>query len=224
MYLSDHCFEEMEFNIKRSHVVFKKSTYRNWKKADMEKVCAQLADLDKKLNYDAECLGEFLEDYQKGLNNIINELVPEKTSKVHVRNVAQPWFNADLRDQKIKVHNQERCWKKYRQNQQWEAFKTERSKYMKMIHAVRSEFYHSKFKQHKGDSKELYKLVSILTGSIMENKPPDHDSNDVICEELTDFFLNKIERIRELISGHELYKCETSDVPFPMSNFEPVDM
>ena len=49
MYLLDHCFVEMETNIERSHVVFKKSTYRNWKKADMEKICAQLADLDKKI-------------------------------------------------------------------------------------------------------------------------------------------------------------------------------
>ena len=72
MYLSDCCFLEMEINIKRSHVVFKKSTYRNWKKADMEKVCAQLADLDKKLNYDTQCLTEFLEDYQGSLNSIIN--------------------------------------------------------------------------------------------------------------------------------------------------------
>ena len=47
----------------------------------MEKICAQLADLDKKLNYDTDCLCEFLEDYQDGLNNIINELVPEKYIK-----------------------------------------------------------------------------------------------------------------------------------------------
>ena len=203
MYLSDHCSVEMEINIKRSYVVFKKSTYRNLKKADSEQVCAQHADLDKKLNYDTEYLCGFLEDYQDGLNNVINELVPEKTSKVHVCNVAQPWFNADLRDQKIKVHNCERCWTKYRQNHQWETFNMERSKYMKMIHAVRIEFYHSKFKLHKGDSKELYKLVSRLTGSIMENKVLDHDSNDVICEELADFFLNKITRIRESLSDYE---------------------
>ena len=47
MYLSENSFVEMEINIERSHVVFKKSAYRNWKKAVMEKVCAQLADLDK---------------------------------------------------------------------------------------------------------------------------------------------------------------------------------
>ena len=45
---------------------------------------------------------------------------------------------------------------------------------MKMIHNVRSEFYHSKFKLHKGDSKELYKLVSTLTASIIENKLQAH--------------------------------------------------
>ena len=66
----------------------------------------------------------------------------------------------------------------------------EKLKCMKMIHAVRSEFYHSKFKLHKGDSKELYKLVSRLTGSIMENKILDHYSSDVTCEELANFFLN----------------------------------
>ena len=78
---------------------------------------------------------------------------------------------------------------KNRQNHQWQAVKMERSKYMKMIHTYRSEFCHSKFKLHKDDSKELCKLVSRLTGSIMENKLPDHDSNDVICEELANFFL-----------------------------------
>ena len=52
----------------------------------------------------------------------------------------------------------------------------ERLKYMKMIQAVRSEFYHSEFKLHRGDSKELYKLVSRLIGSINENKLPGHDS------------------------------------------------
>ena len=92
MYQSDHCFVEMEINIKRSNVVFKMSTYRNWKKADMEKICAQLADLDKKLNYDTECLREFLEDYQDGLNNIINELVPEK----HQRYMCIMWCNPGL--------------------------------------------------------------------------------------------------------------------------------
>ena len=51
------------------------------KKADMKKVCAQLADLDKKLNYDTKYLSEFLEDYQDGVNNIINELVPENNIK-----------------------------------------------------------------------------------------------------------------------------------------------
>ena len=30
------------------------------------------ADLDKKLNYDTQCLSEFLEDYQGSLNSIIN--------------------------------------------------------------------------------------------------------------------------------------------------------
>ena len=85
---------------------------------------------------------------------------------------------------------------------------------MKMIHAARSEFYLSKFKLHKGDSKEVYRLVSRLPGSIMENKLLDNDSNYVICEELANFILNKIARIRQSLSGYELYECETSDYLF----------
>ena len=65
MYVLDHCFVKILINIETSHVVFKKSPYRNRKKADMKKVCAQLADLDIKLNYDTEYLSEFLEDYQE---------------------------------------------------------------------------------------------------------------------------------------------------------------
>ena len=57
----------------------------------------------------------------------------------------------------------------------------------------------------------------------MENKPLEHASNDVICEKHADFFLSKIARIRESLSGYELYKCETSDVPFSMLDFNPMD-
>ena len=54
----------------------------------------------------------------------------------------------------------------------------------------------------------------------MENKLPDHDSNDVICEELANFVLNKIS---ESLSGYELHKCKTSDTSFPMSDFKLMD-
>ena len=57
----------------------------------------------------------------------------------------------------------------------------------------------------------------------MENKLPDHDSKDAICEELANFFLNKIARFRDSLSGYELHKCEPSDVPFQMLDFEPMD-
>ena len=57
----------------------------------------------------------------------------------------------------------------------------------------------------------------------MKNILLDHDNNDVICEEFANFFLNKIARIRESLSGYEIYGCETSEVPFSVSDFKPMD-
>ena len=67
----------------------------------------------------------------------------------------------------------------------------ERSKYFRMLSAIRQQFYSNEFKKLKGDTKQLYKLVVKLTGNPKKNNLPDHASSNVISENLAGFILNR---------------------------------
>ena len=54
--------------------------------------------------------------------------------------------------------------------------------------AIRLQFLRNEFKKVKGDTKHLYKLVAKLTGNLKMNNLPDHDSSDVISENLLTSF------------------------------------
>ena len=84
----------------------------------------------------------------------------------------------------------------------------ERSKYFRMFSGIRQLFYSNELKKLKGDSKKLYKLVVKLTGDLKKNNLPDHASRDVISENLADFFLNKILKIRDNLEQYDLYPYE----------------
>ena len=83
---------------------------------------------------------EFLTAYTMGMDKIIDKVVPTNKAKVHTRKVCQPWHNNILRDQKTKVHTREMIWQKYKENHQWLVFQMERSKYFRMISAIRQYF------------------------------------------------------------------------------------
>ena len=67
----------------------------------------KIDEFDTNFNYDTENLLEFLTAYTRGMDKIIDNVVPTKKAKVHTRKVCQPWYNNILRDQKTKVHKRE---------------------------------------------------------------------------------------------------------------------
>ena len=71
------------------------------------------------------------------MDKIIDNVVSTKKTKVHTRKVCQPQYNDILRDQKTKLHKREMIWQKYKENHEWLVFQMERSKYFRMLSAIR---------------------------------------------------------------------------------------
>ena len=57
--------------------------------------------------------------------------------------------------------------------------------------------YSAQVRDCKGDMRELYKLVNTLMGTASSNPFPNHTNDKVLAEDFTDFFLNKIQKIRD---------------------------
>ena len=88
-----------------------------------------------------------------------------------------------------------------------------------MIYLAKRNYYKQELKNHKGNTKPLYKLMSKLTGGINAQPMPDGKSNNDIAEHFAEYFLQNIVKIRDYLSNVELYNPVWYDVTFPLSNF-----
>ena len=77
--------------------------------------------------------------------------------------------------------------------------------------------------KHKGDSKELYNLVSKLTGTENTNILPDQPRGIELAEKFSEFFLQKIEKIQSTLDGYNLFKPTGSEVLFKLTEFNVLD-
>ena len=65
----------------------------------------------------------------------------------------------------------------------------------------------------KGDNKKLYKLMAHLTGARSDNPLPPHDSDESLANQFADYFITKIDRIRDNFSQTPVPILETTDIP-----------
>ena len=71
----------------------------------------------------------------------------------------------------------------------------------------------------KSDTKRLYKIMSSLTGSNVDNPMPEAMDNASLAQRFADYFDTKILKIREKFEGATLYEPNINeDVP-PLRSF-----
>ena len=74
-------------------------------------------------------------------------------------------------------------------------------------------------KEANKDSKQLFKALDSILGTI--NQLPTGTTNSQLAEDFADFFLNKIERIREVFTNVPAYQPNEIDTP-KLKNFTPI--
>ena len=61
--------------------------------------------------------------------------------------------------------------------------------------------------------KELYKLVNTLMGTTWSNPLPNHTNNKLLADKFTDFFMNKIQKIRNNLIENPVYQPKEKAYP-----------
>ena len=135
-----------------------------------------------------------IEDLEKQLKLVLDEIVPEKTKTILVR-PTNPWFTEDVKTQERLMRNRERIWRKYRLQSNWIAFKVERNKYRAMLKSIRKTTVSKKINECKQDTKKFYAFVNNINGRASENPLPKRDSDEQLTEEFAEHFMAKIKKI-----------------------------
>ena len=153
-------------------------------------------------------------------NEALNKNAPIKTKIATVRKTV-PWFNDSLRNHKRIVCNREQIWMKYKTSETWLAFKIERSKFRQSLKWARKEFVLESVLECNRDNKKLYKLASSLMGMKKENQLPECDSKEELANQFAEFFIAKIQTIRDKLDDLPVYNLKDSSPP-KLSNLEPL--
>ena len=140
------------------------------------------------------------DQFNKELLRVLDDLALERSISVS-SHLKQPWYNDLVQDQHRIVHNGERMWLKYRLPSNWKAYKIERNIYQRLLTYKKCQFLSKRINECKGDTKKLYSIINTVTGSKQTNPMPPSNSDAELAESFADFFVTKIDKIREKFDG-----------------------
>ena len=146
-----------------------------------------------------ENLDEMVVMLEENFSTALDNQAPEVT-KVITERKKKPWFGEDLKQPKRIVRTKEKVFRKYRLQSCWIAFDRERKKYSKMLLQAKTACYSEQMKDCRGNIKGLYKVVNTLMGTSSNNPHPNHTNDKDLAEEFADFFMDKIQNIRDKLT------------------------
>ena len=153
----------------------------------------------------AENLDDKVTMLEENFSTALNNQAPEVTKVFTVRK-NKPWFGNELELQKRKVCRREKAFKKCILQSCLTAFDKEQKKYKKMLSDAKITCYSAQVRDCKGETKELYKLVNTLMGTTSSNPHPNHTNDKLLANEFADFFMNKIQKIRDNLTENPVYQ------------------
>ena len=152
-----------------------------------------------------ENLDEMVGMLEENFSTALNNQAPEVT-KVITERKKKPWFGDNLKQQKRIVRRREKVFRKYRLQSCWIALDRERKKYRRMLFEAKTACYSKQVNDCRGDIKGLYKMVNTLMGTSSDNPLPNHTSEKDLAEEFADFFMDKIQKIRDNLTENPTYE------------------
>lgn len=219
MYFSDHCSVNCVTKIPKPDITVEKIRYRKLRTIDVNKL---IEELECDTLQEIEDLDNLVDTFESRMENSLNKLAPEQHKQICIRSVTNSWFSAELAEQKRKIRRLERHWNKFSDVLTWEELKQQRLIYKYMIMAEKKKVIHNKVLECGNDNKKLYSLVNYLTGDLKNNPLPEHSNDKQLADDFVEYFLNKIDTIRESIKDHDIYLPSGSDHVPTMDSFTPM--
>ena len=221
-FISDHSMVECTTSMPCRDIIQKLVTFRRIKDIEVVQFANDvekhpLLNIEDQIN-DVDTLVANLET---ALWESLDSHAPEK-SKVITCRPKCPWYTSELKHQKGVVRHKEKIWRKYREDHQWIAYKAEKRKYNQMLLESKQVTISDKVNQCNRDTKQLFRLVNENTSSTKDNPLPDGISNQELAYQFADYFINKIQKIRDNLNNYDKYHVDQAQHIPTFGKFEPL--
>ena len=211
-FIVDHSFISTCVSVAKASVVRKTITYRRIKQLESEDFRLDLSYICKDL---LSCSPSDLPvQYNTRLKETLNKHAPLVTKRVSTR-IKRDWYTPETSMMKKDRRKLEKIWRKTNLDIDYDNFRFARNLVRNNIHQDKCRCINETIELCGNDSKLLFREVFKLTGRTKENPLPQCQSEEKLANEFTNFFMNKIETIRNNLDKYPLYApCSPTEYSF----------
>ena len=204
-WMSDHCLVQCYCSLPNMYVVHEVTQYRKIKINISEFRSSLLLNLDSL--HSCEHLDDLLDQFNHTLTTTLDEFAPLQTKMVTKR-PRQPWFTQDLNILKRNKRRAEKTWRKHGHGHDhlWKSFVEQRTIFVKALKSSKKQILSAKVQECGIDTKKLYQLVNHLICRSATNPMPECPSTSLLCEQFSDFFMDKIVSIRNNLQQYPVFE------------------
>ena len=197
--ISDHFSVIFNLTLEKPVPVRKTVKFRKLKSIDEHKFRKELQDNISEIENKNEA-ESLVTSYNSVLMKTLDSCAPIQEKTVTIRHHS-PWFNDKIREAKKNRRKAEKKWRKTRADEDRLAFVKERQEVVLMLRQAKQEFYSDIIQQSKHNQKDLFRIIDTLLQRNKDMPLPPHDNPCTLANEFTDFFVGKIDKIRDNIKS-----------------------
>ena len=167
----------------------------------LEDFCYDLqhSELCKPQHFSSLSADSTVQLYNSVLTSLFDKHCPLVQKTYKEKQSKSKWFNSDLAILKQNKRRAERRFKKHPSHKNYDFFRAVKNQYNWKTVQTREEYFGKKLNNSMKDKKSLYKTVNKLIGNSQQAVYPTFDSELNIANKMTNFFSDKINKIRKEI-------------------------
>nr|XP_054755564.1 uncharacterized protein LOC129261530 [Lytechinus pictus] len=154
---------------------------------DIEGKFSNIGDLD-----DLD-LAQKVDTYNSTLKAALDKHAPISSRSIQLR-PHSPWYDESMKARRRKLRSAERKWRKSRSVTDKQVMKASLTDYQCVLKKAKCAYHREIIAG--SNSKELFKVVHDLTVEQSDQLLPSHSSKDELCQRFSDYFNDKISKLR----------------------------
>ncbi len=207
-FMSDHAVIMFDLNMAKPPKTMKKISFRKNKDVDIKKL---ELDIEKSLNDigDVDDLEELVDRFNQALSDAYDQQAPLIKKTVIVR-PPTPWSYDDIKEDKATRRKLERQWRHTGLQIDRDRYREFLNKYNAKLNEFRNKQYADIIEKNKEDPKTLFRVINKSLHRKQASPMPPGLTNEQLAHKFSDFFTEKIDKIRASIDAQQSGEIGTS--------------
>ena len=140
-------------------------------------------------------LNDLVDCYNRTLSAALEQHAP-LICKTVVKRPTVPWFNEEVKSAKKARRRAERKWRRTKLYSDFLIYKSKKNQATFVMKCARKDYYTTFIQENSNDHRKLFKSAKTLFDREIGLNFPEYSDSTVLANDIGDFFVKKIERIR----------------------------